>query len=150
MKFEIVRWLPTLLAALLTVPGPAASQASAPLNLVSIKEAELPNASVATTRAITRGPSVKLSTGPDVSGKSFALKVRFESRGGMKIDGSSVRMEYLKEPLVDVTDRIKPFASADALDIPVASLPAGEHHFRVSVKDAEGRLGAALITLRAR
>ena len=57
-----------------------------PLALVSAAEAQLPNATMVSTRAITRGPGVKLLTPTEVSAPSFALKIALEPRGGATID----------------------------------------------------------------
>lgn len=125
---------------------PAAGQ----LRLVTPEEAALPTAPIATTRAITRGPGVKLVSPPEVLGSGFLFRVQFERRGGTKINMDTVRVEYLKEPVIDLTERVKPSLRAELLEVPVAALPVGEHHFRISVKDVDGRLGFGLVSLRAR
>ena len=130
--------------------GVLAAPDGAPLRLVTDEEARRPDARVPTTRAITRGPGVKLISPSEVNAGGFPMKVQFERRGGVQLDPQSLRVEYLKEPLVDLTDRLRTRVSGDTLDIPQAALPLGEHHFRVTVKDAEGRQGAAMFSIRAR
>ena len=137
-----------LVATVLTTMG--AGAADAPLRLVTDEEARRPDARVPTTRAITRGPGVRLISNTEVTAGSFPMKVQVERRGGVQIDPQSVRLEYLKEPIIDITDRVRPRFAGDVLDIPQATLPAGEHHFRITVKDAEGRQGTSLFSIRAR
>jgi hypothetical protein len=127
------------LAAAFTPPAGAA-QAQA-LQLVTADEAKLP-ASAATpgTRAITRGPGVKLVTPESVSG-TFRLKVEFAPHGGTKIDPASVKVEYLRGSGVDLTARLKASIKPEGIEVASTQAPAGEHAFRVSVRDSEGREG---------
>lgn len=126
------------------------SSVAGQVRLVTPEEAALPTASIATTRAITRGPGVKLVSPPEVLGSGFLFRVQFERRGGTVINMDTVRVEYLKEPVIDLTDRVKTSLRAELLEVPVAALPTGEHHFRISVKDVDGRQGFGLISLKAR
>jgi hypothetical protein len=113
------------------------------VQLVTADEAKQPAAaSKPATRAITRGPGVKLDTPESVSGQ-FAFKVSFQPRGESKIDPSSVKVEYLKGSGIDLTDRVKSGIRPTGIEIPQAAAPAGEHPMRVSVRDSEGRLGTA-------
>ena len=113
------------------------------VQLITADEAKLPAAAPKpSSRAITRGPGVKLATPDSVSGQ-FAFKVAFEPRGESKIDTGSVKVEYLKGPGVDLTDRLKPAIKPTGIEVAAAAAPAGEHPIRVTVRDSEGRLGTA-------
>ena len=113
------------------------------VQLITPEEAKLPTAATEPpSRAITRGPSVKLASPENVSGQ-FPFKVAFEPRGESKIDAGSVKVEYLKGPGVDLTARLKTGIKAAGIEIPAATAPAGEHPIRVSVRDSEGRMGTA-------
>ena len=120
------------------------------LQLVTADEAKLPSL-VATpgTRAITRGPGVKLATPESVSG-TFRLKVEFAPRGGSKIDPASVKVEYLRGSGVDLTARLKASIKPEGIEVASAQAPAGEHAFRVSVRDSEGREGKTEFKLTAK
>ena len=124
-------------------------QSAAQVRLVTEEEAKRPDAKMATTRAITRGPGLKLASGESVKAGGFPLKVLFESRGGVRIDPASVKVEYLKEPLVDLTERVRAGIRVDAIEISAASLPVGDHAFRVSVSDVDGRRGTVYFSLKA-
>jgi hypothetical protein len=129
-----------LIAGLLLVASSAFAQT---LQLITADEARQPAAaSKPASRAITRGPGVKLASPENVSGP-FALKVAFEPRGESKIDAASVKVEYLKGTGIDLTDRVKGGIKPSGIEIPAAAAPAGEHPIRVSVRDSEGRLGTA-------
>lgn len=129
---------------LMAVSAGASAQS---LQLIKDEEAKLPAAAVKPpTRAITRGPAVKLASPDSVTG-AFPLKVTFEPRGESKIDLSSVKVEYLKGPGVDLTDRLKAGIKPGGIEIPAAAAPAGQHPIRVTVRDSEGRLGSTEFNL---
>ena len=121
-----------------------------PLALISPTEAQLPDAKAVTTRAITRGPGIKMVNPPEVNAASFALKIALEPRGGAKIDPHSLRLEYMKEPAVDLTPRVSAGIKPDHIDLPQVSVPKGVHHLRVSVKDSEGRATSTVLSLTAK
>jgi hypothetical protein len=132
--------LRSIALVLALLPAAALGQA---LQLVTPDEAKQPAvAAKPASRAITRGPGVKLASPDSVSG-SFPLKVEFAPRGESKIDPSSVKVEYLRGNGVDLTERLKASTSASGIAVAAASAPAGEHAFRVSVRDSEGREGHA-------
>lgn len=118
--------------------------------LLTAEEARLPEGSHPMGRAITRGPGVQVLSPTDVVANAFALEVKFEPRGGTRIDLSTLKVEYLKSPTVDLTDRIRPHAREDGISAGSLRVPVGEHRLRVSVRDIEGRVGSALVDLRAR
>jgi hypothetical protein len=111
------------------------------VQLVTSEEAKQPAAAAKPpSRAITRGPGVKLASPDTVSGQ-FAFKIGFEPRGESKIDTASVKVEYLRGSGIDLTERVKAGIKPTGIEIPAAAAPAGEHPIRVSVRDSEGRLG---------
>jgi hypothetical protein len=113
------------------------------LQLITADEAKLPSgAAKPPSRSITRGPGVKLVSPESVSGQ-FPFKVAFEPRGESKIDLATVKVEYLRGPGVDLTERLKPATKPAGIEVPAAAAPAGEHPIRVTVRDSEGRLGTA-------
>jgi hypothetical protein len=118
--------------------------------LITEAEAQTPSLQVPTTRAITRGPGINLLTPSEVLAKSFTLKLVFQPRGGAKIDASSIKFEYLKQPIIDLTTRFRPGLSGNQLELAMVTVPAGKHPIRVSVRDSEGREGHTVIHLNAK
>jgi hypothetical protein len=119
--------------------------------LITQKEAQLPPAKGdLKTRGISRGPGITVLS-PDVSRADvkspFDFKVKFEPRGGVKVDASSVKVTYLKFPYVDLTERVRPAISENGINLEKAAIPAGEHSVRITVKDADGRESNATVTL---
>lgn len=118
--------------------------------LVTAKEAALPPApGQLATRGISRGPAVKVvSPEPEAAVRSpFNLKVNFEGRGGEKIDAQSVKVVYLKSPVVDLTPRLQSAITPAGIDLQQAEVPPGEHSFRVTVKDQSGRETHSVLTI---
>lgn len=138
-----------ILAAAMTF---AASQAAlAQIQLITPDEAKLPNATgQVATRGVTRGPGIK-QVSPDPAAKGLKgpvdLKIAFEPRGGSKIDADSVKVTYMKNPAVDLTDRVKGSIKPEGIDISKASLPPGDHQIRVTVKDNEGRQTTSTVSI---
>jgi len=133
--------------ALIGVLLPAGAQKVA---LITPAEAALPPAAGAlATRGISRGPGVKLlSPEPDTPIKGpVNLKLSFEGRGGEKIDPASVKLTYMKTPMVDLTPRVQSGISPTGIDLKQADMPPGEHTLRVTVKDTAGRETNSTVTL---
>lgn len=135
------------LCALILASASASAQS---IQLIKDDEAKLPAGSVAASRAITRGPGVKLVSAETVAGKSFPLKIAFEPRGGAQVDVASVKVEYLKTPVVDLTERVKSGIKADGIDLASVNVPSGAHPLRITVRDSEGRQGVSVINLTAK
>jgi hypothetical protein len=139
---------PSLIAGLLLV---SASLAQAQVQLITNDEAKLPNATgMIATRGVTRGPAIKVVS-PDPSAKDlkglFDLKIAFEPRGGAKIDPASVKLTYLKNPSVELADRVKAGIKPEGIEVSKVSVPPGEHQIRVTVKDDEGRQTSTVLSL---
>lgn len=112
------------------------------VDLITEEEARLPAApKMATRGGITRGPSIKVvSPNPDGQVKApFAMKVEFQPHGGSKIDAGSVKVTYLRKPVVDLTPRLKSAISESGISLADTNIPAGAHDIKIDVTDAEGR-----------
>ncbi len=133
--------------ALVGVLLPAVAQK---VTLITAAEAALPPAAgTLATRGISRGPGVKLlspATDNPVKGP-VDLKFSFEGRGGEKIDPASVKVTYMKTPMVDLTPRVQAAISVTGIDLKQADMPPGEHTLRITVKDTAGRETNSTTTL---
>jgi hypothetical protein len=133
----------------LALSGHAASAGEV---LIKPEEAALPSppttASVALrTRGITRKPNVIL-TSPEASVSSpFNLQLKFEAHGGSKIKPSTFRLIYLRTPNVDLSARVKPYVTAEGVDMNGAEAPPGKHLIKATVSDSENREGSAVFVL---
>ena len=133
----------TLLCGLLMATSVAAEV------LIKESEAKLPPApaTAPATRAITRGPGIRVVSPEGAVVSPFPLRVVFEPRGGAKIDLSSVTMTYLRTPNVNLLDRVRGGLSEKGIDLATAEAPPGEHQVRLTVQDSEGRQTSTLLNL---
>jgi hypothetical protein len=129
--------------------GPAAA-----LELIRPEEAALPNLVGADLtlgfRGVTRGPKVLVvSPAPDAGMVRSPLKLRlkFEVHGGASIDPQLVKMIYLKNPSINLTQRVGDLIRPDGLEVDDARAPPGTHYIRVEVRDDAGRVGSTTFAL---
>ena len=120
--------------------------------LITDEEARLPAQKGAVPnsgRGITRGPKIVV---PDEEASllhsPIHFQVKFQTFGGSSVDLDSLKVTYLKSPVVDLTMRVKPFAQATGIDMPDAQLPAGDHLVRVDIKDSDGRQASTSFLLK--
>jgi hypothetical protein len=75
--------------------------------------------------------------------------VRFRSFAMTLIDFDSLRFVYVKEPLIDLTERARKFLRLDpsgsSFILEDAEVPPGIHVIRIDVRDTAGRLGSSYI-----
>jgi hypothetical protein len=69
------------------------------------------------------------------------LKLQFRAFGGASINPNSVVVTYLKQPTIDMTQRLTPYITAQGIDVPNAQVPKGEHQFWIELKDNAGHIG---------
>jgi hypothetical protein len=121
--------------------------------LITPREAALPDAVGAHplgARGVSRGPKVQvLSPAPDagVIRSPLDLVVRFVTHGGAAIELLSVKVTYLKNPAINLTQRIGNLVTASGIEVHGAEVPPGTHYIRVEIKDDAGRTGALVFPL---
>jgi hypothetical protein len=145
MRFMLFGWC----LLVLVLSGQAASAGTV---LIKPEEAALPPASSATglalvTRGITRRPNVTL-TSPGASVTSpFNLEFKFQAHGGSTIKPNSFHLIYLKKPNVDLTARVKPYVTANGVELAGAEAPPGKHTIKVQISDSDNRQTSAVFVL---
>jgi hypothetical protein len=121
---------------------------AAAFQLVTPSEAALPAASVPvlTLRGSpTRRPSIVVVSprpGAGMIHSPLDLKLQFHAFGGAAIDPHSVVITYVKQPAIDMTQRLTPFITAQGIEAGQAEVPPGTHQFWIELKDNAGRIGA--------
>jgi hypothetical protein len=99
---------------------------------------------------IVRGPGMELispANGTTSLKSPLPLKIKFIPRNNVPVDPASVRLTYLKVPIIDLTERVKAYVTKDGLEMAVAEVPPGTHVLRLDLKDAEGRAATMTIML---
>ncbi len=128
-----------LAGALLATPAAAAT-------LITEHEAELPADNSLLRSGIERGPDIVVVYPPPKTGmiqSPFGFKVKFEPHGGTQINLDTLTVVYKRIPAIDLTARVKPYASANGIDMPGAEVPAGDHRIMITVRDSAGHEGQA-------
>jgi hypothetical protein len=117
--------------------------------LITAEEAKLPasNDVALPTRGMTRGPGVELESPAQATSSPLPFKIKFEARNRIAIDPATVKLVYIKATPIDLTDRIKPFITADGITMNKAEAPPGLHLLRLDLKDVQGRVASAVFTL---
>src|SRR5215211_7492473 len=93
----------------------------AAFELITFEEAALPAARFLTPKlrgSPTRRPQVIVvwpSPGAALIQSPFPLKLQFRAYGGTEIDPQSVIVTYLKQPAIDITQRLMPFITPNGV-----------------------------------
>jgi hypothetical protein len=131
----------------------AAAISAQAFQLVTDEEAALPPGKISELdlRGPTRRPNITIvwpSPDAGVMHSPLDLKLRFRAFGGAKIDPNSVVVTYVKQPAIDITQRIRTFIGAAGIDVSQAEIPPGSHQFWVEVMDSEGRINGIAFNVR--
>jgi hypothetical protein len=118
--------------------------------LITPEEAKLP-ANNLTRRGMFLGPSIEVISprsdlGPLKS--PIRLVLKFHPHGAAKVDLTTLRVTYLKQPIVDLSERVAHFATTESIDMPVAEIPPGSHRLWFDVEDANGEVGSIELNLQ--
>lgn len=132
----------------------AAGTPARAFDLVTPAESALPAATLPTLDlrgSPTRRPAVVVVSPPPTAGQIHSpmdLKLQFRAFGGAAIDPSSVVITYVKQPAIDMTQRLTPYITAQGIDIAQAQVPPGKHQFWIELKDTQGRVGGGPLTFQ--
>jgi len=94
------------------------------------------------------GPIIELvkPEGEAARPSPLAVLIRFTPRSA-PVDLSTLAVTVVKLISIDITDRVRPYASPEGIDIPDAKLPSGQHTVRISVGDAGGGISRKQLTV---
>jgi hypothetical protein len=153
--FSLMKLLSLLFLTALAATGMAETTVAAPLELITAKEAAQPNLSIpkggksANGEIILGRPPVpgapqiiveKPEQGLGVN-TPFPVKIRFVPTGGAKINVNSLEIDVLKLIKISLLSRVKPYATANGINVPEAQVPSGTYNIRIAVADDQGRRG---------
>ena len=129
--------------------------AGEPVELITPEESALPEADPSTWHieaGLTgrEGPAIEVvSPKLDKACRSpLPLKIRFVPRENREVDLSTLRVEYLKFFTIDITSRVRPYATKEGIEVPEAKLPSGTHTIRVHIGDVSGAITERIFTVR--
>jgi len=129
---------------LLSFPVISGAEGGKVLELITAEEAaspELPPSALHIEAALPDdGPTIDVLT--PKNGKPYKppveISIRFIPKDGRGIDLSTLKVEYLKFITIDLTKRVRPYATKKGIEIPKTSLPSGSHTIRLTIGDVSG------------
>ncbi len=146
-KFPLI----VVAAFLLSLGAISLGTCAATLELLTREEAALPEARSFgfSTSLRSDGPAIRVKDVEVGEGQpSFPLEVGFATRAGGAVDLATLKMECLKSTTIDLTPRIKPYATTEGVRIANVSLPPGLYRFRVAIGDVNGRMSEKDFTVK--
>lgn len=165
------RWIwGGLLVALLVAVLPAWGQKKAVV-LVTPEEARLPDAQLPPYEDFLRqrdllkpfqefatpkeppvkGPGIELITPKDgaVYSGPLDITVRFVPRAA-EVDLETLYVEYVKLWGINITDRVRPYATKEGIQVENAKFPTGNHTVKISIADVAGNYSARTFSVKIR
>jgi hypothetical protein len=143
--------LVAVLALLLGAPA-RAQKADEGFWLITPEEAAQPDAPPETPAAVklrtrgrtapeTLGPKVEMLSPPDgqPTAAPVTLQVKFTANLA-PIDLNSLKVKVVKLIKIDITERVKPYLSAEGITIPDAKFPSGKFRVKLEIADVKGNI----------
>lgn len=65
------------------------------------------------------------------------VDIRFTPKSS-PVDPATLKVSVVKLINIDITDRVRSYASATGIHVPAAQIPSGKHTVRVSIADKDG------------
>jgi len=148
------------LLLMLVLLGLEAGSSAAPIELLTAQEAaqpELPMIKDPTNGKLSAaGDKTPVPGGPAILfdmpvpgtpvATPFPVKVRFVPTGDAKVLTDTLKIEVLKLIPISLISKVKPYLTAEGINVPEAKIPAGRYNVRVAISDDKGREGVALQT----
>jgi hypothetical protein len=94
------------------------------------------------------GPLIEVLKPQDgkVLSPPLEVSVKFAPRNA-PVDVSSLKVQVVKLVPIDITDRVRPYVTAEGIEIPDAKLPSGEHKVRINLSDNAGGVSRKEMTV---
>ncbi len=130
----------------LLVYGPVEGANGKEMWLITPEDAAMAPAKKAPDRDLTQigtesslGPKIEVLKPSDgsITQSPVEVDVKFTPKVS-PVDPSSLKVSVIKLIDIDITDRVRTYASAIGIHIPAAQLPSGKHTVRVSIADQDG------------
>jgi hypothetical protein len=121
------------------------------IELITKQEASLPSGDPIELRGPLPGPSIEVVwPSLDIPQKApIRVLIRFKTYG-TPVDTESVRIIYVKDPLIELTQRVHDFIAPAGIELAEAEVPSGIHTIHIQLKDTAGRVSALNFTFTVR
>ena len=116
--------------------------------LITEKEAAMEEAPAETPLARVletdraKGPLILVSSPKEgeIYRTPLVVDLRFETPQDSAVDLDSLKVSYRKLIAIDITDRIRPYATEKGIYIPEADIPKGHHKIQIRIADLKGNV----------
>lgn len=108
---------------------------------------ELKSGSTQFSAASSLGPKIEVRKPPE--GSSIPSPVEVDIKFTPKVsavDKESLKVSVIRLIDIDITDRVRTYATEDGIHVPAAQLPSGRHTVRISIADRDGLRSAKDVT----
>jgi hypothetical protein len=79
--------------------------------------------------------------------RPFYLDIQFVPSNGAAIDVNSLQVHFRKVWNIDITERVRPYASPEGICMTNATFPQGRHMVTLTIADHQGRRSSRTITV---
>ena len=118
------------------------------VTLITSEEAQRPDAETDLARGKeprgkepSDGPAILVRSPEDnrIYSPPVGIDITFEPREA-PVDLNTLVVQYVKFINIDITNRVRPYATTTGIHVTNADLPPGSHRVRLSISDVNGRV----------
>jgi hypothetical protein len=95
------------------------------------------------------GPRIRVIKPPEgqLVTPPLDIEVQFHPQNDAAVDLVTLEVKYVKFVSIDITDRVRPYATPEGIRVTGVSFPKGKHTIRISIADNRGALTSRLLTV---
>ena len=82
-----------------------------------------------------------------VQSTPFNIHIRFERQGQTSVDPATLQVTLMTLWGIDITERVKPYASIGGIHMTNADFPKGQHTLKIAIADNEGHVSSRIMTV---
>lgn len=106
-------------------------------------------AAIAEAGELNQGPSIVVvaPAANAVLETPCNIKIRFEQTGPASVDLATLKVTLMTLWGIDLTERVRPYASREGIHMANADIPKGQHTLKIAISDADGRESYRILTV---
>lgn len=96
-----------------------------------------------------QGPAIMVVAPAEdrVQSTPFDIDIRFTPEGRTSVDLATLQVTLMKLWGIDITERVRPYASLDGIHMTHADFPKGQHTLKIAIADNEGHVSSRTMTV---
>jgi hypothetical protein len=106
-------------------------------------------AAIAEAETSIQGPAIKVVAPAEggVQSTTFDIDIRFEPEKQTSVDLTSLQVTLMTLWGIDITERVRPYASLEGIRMTHADFPKGQHTLKIAIADDEGHVSSRTMTV---